>query len=123
MMKIRGKPEDGLGKGKIFVSMPGYMKALRDACGFFPYPGTLNIRVSADDSKNIHDSPGWKRVQGFSANGRTYGDVLLLPCLVLGEKSFIIRPLKSGHEKEVVELIAGKRLRELADDTELEIDI
>lgn len=49
-MEIKGKVTSGFGKGAYFLSHEFYSSRFNKYCGFFPFPGTLNIIV---DRKSV----------------------------------------------------------------------
>lgn len=52
-MKLRGKIEGGVGQGSFFTSLDWVKEQFQKAMGFFPYPGTLNLRVCKEDLPKI----------------------------------------------------------------------
>ena len=43
----------GIGKGSYYVGHPEYQKRFEASLGYRPYPGTLNVRLDPDSSKNV----------------------------------------------------------------------
>ncbi|MCI4328530.1 MAG: DUF120 domain-containing protein, partial [Thermoplasmata archaeon] len=74
-LKFSGEVASGLGEGRYYLSQPGYMLQFAERLGYSPYPGTLNLRVGADDRARLDAARHWKgiRIDGFEAGGRTFG--------------------------------------------------
>ena len=47
-MKLQGTVASGLGHGAQFLALDWVLRELRDKLGLTPFPGTLNLRVSAE---------------------------------------------------------------------------
>ena len=110
---LTGNVISGLGEGKYYMSLEGYRQQFGSLLGFEPYPGTLNVRLSASSlpvRKKI-ESLGWIRVKGFSADGRTFGDVRCLPCRIGNTSCAIVVPGRTHYPDDVLEIIAPVALR------------
>jgi riboflavin kinase, archaea type len=60
MRRITGIVESGRQKAAFFTELPWVQEQCREKLGFFPYPGTLNIRL---DSRSLAE---WKRIPSTS---------------------------------------------------------
>jgi len=123
---IRGKRVRGLGVGGRYVSLPYYSSWFRRLLGCEPYPGTLNFRGKAD----------WRELASLCepmvipeavADGRRLGAVYVWRArlrTVAGKRDvLVIRPLLSGHEPVVLEIVACEKLAPLLPDEEIELEI
>lgn len=123
-----GVVESGLGEGAYYMSLDPYAKQFEKILGFRPYPGTLNIRLShagAERRKRLVHS-AWQKVSGFESEGRTFGEVSVLPCLIKDVPCGIIVPGRSHYPNEMMEVIAPVGLRKefsLTDGDEIDVEI
>lgn len=125
---IEGEVISGLGEGRYYVSIPGYVKQFREKLGFEPYPGTLNIRidpagVSTRKKAELH---GWVDIDGFTDDDRTFGSARCLLCRINGYKCAIIVPGRSHYPDDIIEVISEVRLREklnLTDGSRIKVEV
>jgi riboflavin kinase len=125
---LRGKTESGLGEGAYYLGQPGYVDQVRELLGFTPFPGTLNILLSPQDSPILdllRKGPGIP-IAEFVAGGRTFGRCLCYRCTVNGHPSAVMIPIRTIH-KNTMEIISGTKLRDAlplkdGDTVELRID-
>jgi riboflavin kinase, archaea type len=112
-ISFSGTVSSGLGEGRYYLSQPGYVVQFTERLGYAPYPGTLNVKVSAEDLRKVALVDGWsgKRIDGFHASGRTFGGATCFPATLNGHACHLIHPDRS-HYKDVVEFVAAECLRE-----------
>ncbi len=111
---LQGTVISGLGEGRYYMSLGPYVEQIAEKIGFAPYPGTLNLRLeptSVQVRKRL-DQMDWVRIQGFLAEGRTFGDARCLPCSIAGIPCGIIIPGRTHYPDDILELIAPVSLRE-----------
>ena len=115
----------GLGKAAFFLSKDFYANELEKNCGFYPFPGTLNIIIPdsfLEDIVNIKNScedvitpeDGFGAVKYIKA---TLNDSI---------NGAIIFPAKTTHEENYLEFIAKDKLRDtlnLKDGDEVTLEI
>lgn len=110
---IQGQVADGLGEGAYYVDV--YGSRFKEALGFTPFPGTLNVRVTDEESRKavgrIKDSPPLV-VRGFNLEGRTFGDVICYR-VKINEKveGGIVIAQRTHHSQDILEVIAPVNLR------------
>ena len=103
-----------MGKAAGFLSIPEYENRFASAIGYMPYPGTLNVELSAASAKDI---PRLLRsrhstIKGFAVGGRKYGSVRCYAAWLNGKPGvFIIKPQKSRYPDTIIELVAKRRLK------------
>jgi len=110
-----GKVFTGLGEGAYYVSRKPYLEQFHSKLGFYPYAGTLNLKI-----ENYMDqlllAERMSRppivIHGFSNHERTFGDVYCYPVIV-GDKyeGAIVRALRTIYDTSVVEVISKYNLR------------
>ena len=126
-LAFKGIVASGLGEGRYYLMQPGYLVQFTERLGYTPYPGTLNLRLRAEDLARIPGLKDWKgiRIDGFAASGRTFGGATCFVARLAGRPSHLITPDRT-HHKDVVEFIAPERLRDslhLTDGDELAVDL
>lgn len=124
---IRGTVQTGLGEGRYYLSRPGYDQQFQDHLGWKPYPGTLNLDLGgaeANKLKFLRKNPVFV-VEGFQAEGRSFGGVTCFPARIGEQEVAAILPNRT-HYTTVLEVIAPVRLRDslpCEDGDELELDV
>ncbi|MEM0203647.1 MAG: winged helix-turn-helix domain-containing protein/riboflavin kinase [Archaeoglobaceae archaeon] len=113
-LKFRGIVFSGLGEGRYYVSLEGYRKQFREKLGIDPFPGTLNLRIPKEEMgiKKRLDAEEGIKIEGFTAENRSFGEVKAFKCKVNGLSAFIVMPKRTHHLSDVVEIIADKKLRD-----------
>jgi riboflavin kinase len=120
--------ESGLGEGAYYMSLRPYMKQFEEILGFLPYPGTLNLRLTAVavQRRKRLTLADWYLVEGFESEGRTFGKAHCLPCMIGTVPCGIVVPGRSHYPEALVEVIAPIGLRkelELKDGDEVVIEV
>lgn len=110
---LRGNVIEGLGEGRYYTRLPGYVNQFRDLLDIDPYPGTLNLRLHPDslDTRQMIDSLDWINIKGFTSEDRTFGEARALKCSIKGFRCAIIVPGRSHYPEDIVEIISDVRLR------------
>lgn len=113
---FEGRVFTGLGEGRYYMSLEGYVAQIVEKLGFKPYPGTLNLRLaSKEDVLNrvkLEDHPSII-LSGFSDGKRTYGSVRAYIASINGYKpAAVIIPSRTIYKVDVLEVIAPVNLRE-----------
>ena len=126
-VRLRGTVASGLGEGRYYLSQPGYVLQFSERLGYSPYPGTLNLRLRPEEMTRVGAVRDWKgiRIDGFPANGRTFGGATCYTARLSGRPCHLIVPDRT-HHKDVVEFIAAEFLREalhLTDGDPLDVEI
>jgi riboflavin kinase, archaea type len=122
---VLGTVKSGLGEGRYYLSRPGYVTQFEAKLGWVPYPGTLNLELTGPEANKLRflrRNPV-HTVDGFQAEGRTFGGVTCYPATVQGQPCAAILPHRS-HYTTTLELIAPTRLRDALpcmDGQELEV--
>ncbi len=112
-IQIRGDVRTGLGEGRYYLSRPGYHEQFIQHLGWEPYPGTLNLELTGPETNKIRFL---KRnpvhiIEGFQAEGRSFGGVTCHPARLNGHECAAILPNRS-HYTSTLELIAPFSMRE-----------
>lgn len=102
-MKIKGKVTSGIGVGAMYVKMPQYKNFFMKLLHCNVFAGTLNIELENATWKKIKNMKKFEPARGnpiFYSLGYLYED-----------KVIILRPCKSKHPENVIELVACVNLR------------
>ncbi len=112
-LALSGAVVSGLGEGRYYLSQPGYVLQFAERLGYTPYPGTLNVKVTGEAQRLAEAIRGLDgvRIDGFQANGRTFGGAVCLPATLNGTPCHLIRPDRT-HYADVLEFISVERLRD-----------
>ena len=111
--EFTGKVVKGLGEGAFFISMPQYAAQIKKKLGFYPYPGTLNVKISPEHVEKrlrLKANPPIV-IEGFSKGPRTFGKIFCYRCNIEGILGALVFPARSTHGLNVLELIAPIELR------------
>jgi len=138
---LTGAVTAGMGEGRHYISLSGYMEQFRERLGYEPYPGTLNVALGEDSIARRPRLDGLEPVtiDGWEDDGRTYGPAYCYPATIApaeetdGREQFdpyepahVIAPERTHHGEDNLEVIAPERLREtlgLADGDELTVTV
>lgn len=108
--RLNGIVRSGLGRGAYFISQEPYRSFFKGLLGKPPFPGTLNVELNSDW---IEELPLKNHYQPANKGGFWY---------YLGEienlKIVVIRPDKSKHPNNILEIVASEYLRDLFDLTD-----
>lgn len=135
--ELTGHVTGGMGEGKHYISLEGYMRQFVSKLGYTPFEGTLNIDL---DEESVHARAGLDsiepiRIDGWENDNRTYGPAFCWPAWVEAatdgeqsryEQTHVIAPERTHHGDDQLELIAPDRLRDvlsLTDGDELTIHV
>jgi riboflavin kinase len=126
-MNIKGSVATGFGEGGYYITQTGYVKQFMKKLGIEPYHGTLNLKLSSNEMRNLEflrNSDGIT-VSGFRKEGRTFGAVKCFKAKINNVECAIVIP-KRSHYKDVVEVISKVHLRRtlsLKDGDEVELSV
>lgn len=113
-LQISGRIFSGIGKGRYYVGHPEYQKRFRECLGYFPYAGTLNLKLERGESiqklKELRSMDGIK-VEGFTLRGESFSTVTCLDGELRGEKVNLLFIDVTYYNETVAELISPTYLR------------
>lgn len=112
---FKGRVFSGMGEGAYYMSQAGYKKQFYAALGYYPYPGTLNVKISdpimINQNKILRMTKGIQ-IRGFKDHSRTFGAVKLYPAIILDNiEGAVVYAERSIYGPDVVELISRYNLR------------
>jgi len=110
-----GRVFTGLGEGAYYVSRKPYLEQFYSKLGFYPYPGTLNLRIEHYMDRLMLVEKMAKPpvfIQGFTDHERTFGDGYCYPVIVNNAyEGAIVKALRTAYDSSVVEIISPHNLR------------
>lgn len=119
VVTLEGTVTGGMGEGKHYISLSGYMTQFRERLGYEPYPGTLNVDLTAD---SVRARPGIRSLDAipideWEDDERTFGSATCYAATVSADgttydEAHIIVPDRTHHDETQLELIAPDRLRD-----------
>jgi riboflavin kinase len=126
--ELEGELISGLGEGRYYVSVDGYVRQFSEKLGINPYPGTFNIKLSPTsiETRRKLDAMEWTDIEGFTDHDRTFGAARALKCSINGYPCAIIVPGRSHYPEDIIELISAERLRDVLgaeDGTQITIEV
>ncbi|MFW6450145.1 MAG: DUF120 domain-containing protein [Nanoarchaeota archaeon] len=107
-----GTVTTGLGQGRFYTEIPRYKKKIADTLGFDSFPGTLNLICNPQKVQEFLKDRKEITISGFKTKSRTYGDILLFPVNIHNLNAAIIRPKRTNHPAEIIEIIAPFCIRD-----------
>ncbi len=128
------KITSGLGEGKYYMSFSQYKKQFIEKLGFEPFEGTLNLEVDIAKVNNFLLNSICIDINGFETKERTFGGLKAFNVKVSAKNNknnkkinaALIMPDRTHHDKNIVEVIADKNLRnklKLKDNQDIEITL
>lgn len=128
------KITSGLGEGKYYMSFSQYKKQFIEKLGFEPFEGTLNLEVDIAKVNNFLLNSVCININGFETKERTFGGLKAFNVKVSAKNNknnkkinaALIMPDRTHHDKNIVEVIADKNLRnklKLRDNQDIEITL
>ncbi|MBN3037578.1 MAG: CTP-dependent riboflavin kinase [Candidatus Diapherotrites archaeon] len=118
---VKGRLVQGSKEGAYWVSQ--YRSKLMNACGFDPFPGTLNIE--ANEVPRYPSKANF--ISSFTQEGKEFGAVWCYPCVILNARGAVVVPEATHHSTRIVEVIAPYPLKskfdlKTGDYVEVEVD-
>jgi riboflavin kinase len=132
-VRLVGTVTSGMGEGRHYISLSGYMEQFRERLEYEPFPGTLNVELSEESvrTRGEIESLSGVPIEGWEDDERTFGPAMCYPAAVEAggetcEDAHIIVPERTHHDESQLEVIAPEKLRDeldLADGDELVVRI
>ena len=111
-LAITGKIVSGAGEGAFFTRIDWVQQQCNEKLGFKPYPGTLNLEISAEDLPIIESLDRKTGIELISpdpkfCNGKAF------PVSLGKISAAIIRPEEKvrAHPKSIIEIIAPLNIK------------
>lgn len=119
-LTLSGAITTGMGEGRHYVTLPGYKSQFEDKLGYTPYPGTLNVSLSAASKRerSILASLEGIHIEEWEDEERTYGAATCYPAAVASaagptvEGTHVIVPDRTHHDSDELEIIGPDPIRD-----------
>lgn len=118
-LALLGTVVGGMGEGRHYISLSGYMEQFRNRLGYEPFAGTLNVEL---DEESIRTRAGMSSldaipIDGWEDDERTFGPATCYAARVEGpgdtfDTAHVIVPERTHHDERNVEVIAPIKLRD-----------
>ena len=129
---LSGAVTSGMGEGRHYITLPGYMRQFREKLDYEPFAGTLNIDLTEESirERSRLNALDPVTIEGWEDDERTYGPAYCYPATVTAGESYdpahVIAPERTHHGDDHLEVIAPDRLRDaldLEDGEEVTVDV
>ena len=121
-VELAGVVTSGMGEGRHYITLPGYMAQFREKLGYEPFAGTLNVDLDEASVRKRGRLDGVEpiTIEGWEDEERTYGPAYCYPTTVTvaGEdydEAHVIAPERTHHGDDHLEVIAPDKLRRVFD--------
>jgi riboflavin kinase len=119
---LQGLVTSGMGEGRHYITLPGYMEQFIERLGYEPFAGTLNLELTEDSVRKRARLGALEpiTIEGWEDEERTYGPAYCYPVSVEAgdgeyEPAHVIAPERTHHGEEKAEVIAPEKLRDVLD--------
>lgn len=114
-MRIEGELFTGLGEGGDYIGMKPYQEKIKDIIGFYPYAGTLNLRVDSQKLRDLREEKEPQIIESFEYNGNECSRVEVYPVEVENVEAAYLNIQITDHGDDVMEIVAENYLRDKLD--------
>ncbi|WP_144905251.1 DUF120 domain-containing protein [Halobellus captivus] len=118
-VELDGTVTSGMGEGRHYISLSGYMEQFEERLGYEPFPGTLNVDLDEESvrARSAVSSLSGIPIDGWEDDERTFGPATCYAAIVeyegeTAETAHIIVPERTHHDETQLEIIAPVRLRD-----------
>lgn len=118
---LTGTITSGMGEGRHYISLPGYMRQFREKLDYEPFAGTLNVDLTAESvrARTRLNAIEPITIEGWEDEERTYGPAYCYPASLVAGETYdpvhVIAPERTHHGDDHLEVIAPEKLREALD--------
>jgi len=121
-VELTGTVTSGMGEGRHYISLPGYMEQFVERLGYEPFAGTLNVELGPESVRRRARLSAIEPVtiDGWEGDERTYGPAYCFPGSIETdgdryEDAHVITPERTHHDDDQLEVIAPVKLRDELD--------
>ncbi len=112
---LEGYVTKGLGEGAYYISKRRYQIQFKDILGFYPYPGTLNLKLKdpyyISQNRFLKSLPGY-RIKGFRTKDRYFGGAKVFKAIIQNKvEGGVVYADRSIYGFDMVEVVAEQYLR------------
>ena len=119
-VSLSGVVTSGMGEGRHYITLPGYMEQFESRLGYAPFAGTLNLDLD-DESVRARarmDAIDPIPIDGWEGEDRTYGPAFCWSASLETPAGdgygdvHVIAPERTHHGADQLEVIAPEKLRD-----------
>ncbi|MBV0925365.1 CTP-dependent riboflavin kinase [Halomicroarcula limicola] len=117
---LNGIVTSGMGEGRHYITLPGYMEQFIERLDYEPFAGTLNLELTEESVRKRARLGALEPVtiEGWEDDERTYGPAYCYPVSIESgdgeyEPAHVIAPERTHHGEEQLEVIAPEKLRDV----------
>ena len=121
-VELAGTVTSGMGEGRHYISLSGYMEQFTERLGYEPFPGTLNVDLDEESvrARSAVSSLSGVPIDGWEDDDRTFGPATCYAASVaydgaVAGETHIIVPERTHHDETQLEIIAPVKLRDALD--------
>jgi len=132
-VELHGTVTSGMGEGRHYISLPGYREQFEARLGYEPFPGTLNLDLTAESvrARAALSAIEAVTIDAWEDDDRTYGPASCYLATVEAaggtyEGAHAIVPERTHHEESQLEIISAEKLRtalDLADGDRIDVRV
>ncbi|MFB6195718.1 MAG: DUF120 domain-containing protein [Haloplanus sp.] len=120
-LSLDGSVTSGMGEGRHYISLSGYMEQFRERLGYEPFPGTLNVELTPESARKRGELGALGAeatpIDGWEDDDRTFGPATCYAARVEADGrtydgAHVIVPDRTHHDATQLELIAPVKLRD-----------
>lgn len=115
-LSIAGELVSGIGEGRYYIGLKGYRKQFKEKLNFVPYSGTLNLKVDSKTGRELQNLSEFILIEGFRTKKRSFGGLKCAKAKLEHNNqqivAAVIRPFRTVHGDDILEIIAPYYLRE-----------
>ena len=119
---LTGIVTSGMGEGRHYITLPGYMKQFIEKLSYEPFAGTLNVDLVDESVRKRARLSAFEpiTIEGWEDEERTYGPAYCYPASIVAgdseyEPAHVIAPERTHHDEDQIEVIAPEKLRDVLD--------
>jgi len=112
-----GEVVSGMGEGKYYISLDGYVEQFVESLGYEPFAGTLNLSLNDESTRRraaLENAEGIP-IDEWENEDRTFGAATCYEASVEGVDAHVIRPHRSHYPEDTLEVIAPVKIRDKLD--------
>ncbi|MFB6233966.1 MAG: DUF120 domain-containing protein [Halopenitus sp.] len=124
-LTLTGTVTSGMGEGRHYITLDGYMAQFRERLGYEPFPGTLNVELDEESVRRRGEFGGVDAVpiDAWEDDERTFGAATCYAVTLVAEDgdgptyddAHVIIPDRTHHDESQLEVIAPDKLRDELD--------
>lgn len=113
-VELVGEVVSGMGEGKYYISLDGYVEQFVERLGYEPFAGTLNLSLDDESTRRraaLENADGIP-IDEWENEDRTFGAATCYEASVEGVDAHVIRPHRSHYPEDTLEVIAPVKIRD-----------